>query len=205
MPTPKPHQRAARGLVLCLLLTATGCFSPALRVADRTSTEQELTTLAVRRAVRSLDLASLRLPSPVRLKVTAPKKVDTGYVRSTVRHALADAFVRVATDRQASAPTLEVVVDFAASDTESSLLGIPIGITQVGIPLTDLSLYRYDSQIGRARIGLALWSPNGLRMRRVDPREARCHRSEYTFLSVVGPWIVTDLSEVPAEEDEPRP
>ncbi|MCB9881891.1 MAG: hypothetical protein H6834_08885 [Planctomycetes bacterium] len=187
-----PRTSFAFGLALFLL---PGCFSPTHRIAQRTALEQQLTSLAIDRAVAALQLADANLPDYLRLEVVGPTDVPTAYVRHRVERELARLGTRVAETPHGTYPSLEIEVAVAGNDLENTLVGIPLSTTGGGVPVADVSLFKVESQYGRARLSAILRKPDGEILTIAEDVGGSSSHSMWTVLTFIGPFINTDVDE----------
>lgn len=173
------------------LLATSGCFAPLKEVRARSALEQQVTSAAIKAAVAELDLAALERSLNYVLEVRAPENSDRESVRGALEtHLLDNGFnVRRTVDE---AVILEATVDFAGSDSESFLLGIPLVIPGLTWTL-DISVYKSTTLTGRAQLGLSVWDSEGRLVRRIPPAQATRFFQNYTWFSAFGSFIDTNV------------
>lgn len=191
-------RRAGRhkgGLVLLLgllpgLLSA--CFNPAMVVDGRTALEQELTRTAILRAVDQIPVDETILGSPWKIEVVSPDAKDAAWIESLLRQRLVAQGVTIPTDNTASLPVLQADVRFAGSDVDNFFVGVPIP----GGGTKALSFYQSITQLGRAGLGVTLWSEEGKMLARSPEVRGRANYTDVFLLTVVGPISFTDLEDI---------
>ncbi|MEQ8762835.1 MAG: hypothetical protein RL885_02840 [Planctomycetota bacterium] len=181
--------------------TLTGCFSPYMTQPGRTGIEQQVTSAAIQACVAQLDTTAIDRRFQYRLTVSTLADVDAEWVRACVQERLFRDGVRV-TDGVA-AGHIEVAVAFAGADYESTLIGIPLFLPGTPIAFGDISLYKSNTQTGRARMSLQVWIDSRLAMVTPEVQDSRYFKNE-SFLTVIGSFISTDLPgfREPGDEQE---
>jgi hypothetical protein len=200
-------RRSSCSITLATLgFIASGCFGPEKRVYPRSALEQQVTSVAVERAIAALHLEKRGLPRRLRLRVATPRETDDALVTALLRRGLGEAGVAVVERFDEGLPVLDANVLFAGSDTELSLLGLPVWLPSlVPIAIPDISLWRVETQSGRARLGLVLWSPEGRRLVQVEDAEGEAYFSNFTVLTFIGPFRSTDIEHFLIQRvDEPE-
>ena len=185
---------ASLAFVLALILPA--CFAPLKQVSGRTAIDQQLTSAAISRAVDKLDLDLESLGDRYRIVVTAPNQVDTQWVKACLERRLQREGVPKGQKDSQELPTLEAVVAYAGSDVEGVLWGIPLVYPPIVTPFGHISLWKSDTQLGRARIGLFLWDGKGNLIREVPETEGKAYINNQTYLTLFGPFMFTDLEDL---------
>ena len=179
-----------------------------MRVPGRSAIEQQVTSEAVRAAVDGLELGSLQRV-PYQVRVSAAADVDREWVTVCVRDRLvAEGHTVLAKVGPVLDPThvIDLTVSHAATDLEATLIGIPLFVPGVPVAFGDLSLYKSDTITGRARLGAHIFDPGGRLVATVDEvQRSRFFRNE-TFLTFIGAFIRSNISDFvePGEEEKPQ-
>lgn len=181
--------------VIALSFPGYGCFAPVKKVHERTALEQQLVSTAVVRAVDRLEVEPLAGNGPYQLVVTAPRDSDADWVRSCVERRLFREGIRVSRRATLDSPILEAAVAFAGSEIESSLIGFPLFIPGIPVIFGAVSLYKSETQHGRARLGLKVWDKEGNLAGEVPEAEAATYYMNYSFLTFIGTFVSTDMEE----------
>ncbi len=151
-----------RKVCLCfvLLLTfvgLTGCASTRITTTPRTAVEQALLTRSAADAVDTLDSIDLENEA-FALKLEAFNPLEKEYYQAALTE-----FLLSSNGRMASPEEADIIVvprsAFAAIDDSKFLIGIPsiqfpVPGTAQAMTLPDLSLFKRESQIGRAHLEL---------------------------------------------------
>ncbi|MEM7264049.1 MAG: hypothetical protein AAF488_18835 [Planctomycetota bacterium] len=179
-------------LTAMLLLCLSGCFSPDKTIPGRTAIDQQVTSAAICAAIEELDLSGVDPERDYWIHVTGPRDIDSGWVGTCLRRRMARDGFDIYYDQKPNRLRLEAVVDHAASDLESTLLGVPLNLPGVG-NFGDVSLYKSATQTGRASIGLLIWGESG-KLDHVVPsvRASRFFLNE-TYLTFIGSFVRTNL------------
>ena len=188
--------------VVLLCCGCCGCFAPDKRVYERTAIEQQVTAVAIERALDGLQIEAAPIPTPVFLHTVSPAESEHDLVHSLLINRLADAGIAVAREETENIPILEAHVLFAGSDTQLRLLGIPIALpTVVPTALPDLSLWKTETQMGRARLGLTAWGSDGARLAEVEESEGEAYFTNFTILTFIGGFRWTDIEHFSEDKD----
>ena len=92
---------------------------------------------------------------------------------------------------------VEAVVHFASSDLDNYILGFPI---PGSMATSSVSLYHQNSERGRARIHLNFWTNGGKLLAQSPAASGETHYTDVTLLTFVGPFTLTDLTDVKTYE-----
>ncbi len=190
----RPMGTTVVAVVLALILPA--CFAPLKQVSGRTAIDQQLTSTAISRAVDKLECDLEPLGNRYRIVVTAPNHVDTRWVKTCLERRLQSEGAPGGQADSKELPTLEAVVAFAGSDVEGVLWGIPLFYPTFAVPFGHISLWKSETQLGRARIGLLLWDENGKLLREVPEADGEAYINNQTFFIFFGPFVFTDLKDL---------
>ena len=197
-------KRAVTARVFAILaLLGSGCFAPLKEIENATAIEQEMTSAAISRGVAALQVEAIDARPSYLLQIAAPAGVDQSLIRSRVQQRLADAQIRVAPESAKRGPSLLVEVPFAGTDAEATLLGIPFVVPGLPVTLGDISIYKSSTVTGRARVELSAWSADHERVTTVPATEASRYFRNFTVLTFIGPFRITNLDEKPLPGDEP--
>lgn len=169
-----------------MALLQAGCFFPSTVLNHRTSVEQELTTYALERAVARLDLEALPLISPLALRISVAEDADLVFLRALLERRLRALGITLVPE--GGVEILHVFLPLSGCDMSTSLIGIPIGTAAQGIPATDISIYRNDTQYGRARIMAELLAPDGTLLDEVPEVTEVVSITGETFFLIIGPF-----------------
>lgn len=191
-----PGSRWRRGASVFLLGLLPGllsaCFNPLMVVDGRTALEQELTRTAILRAVDQIPVNETILGSPWKIEVVTPDAEDAAWIKSLLRQRLVAQGVTIPTDKTAALPVLQADVRFAGSDVDNFFVGIPIP----GGGTKALSFYQSITQLGRAGLGLTLWSEDGKLLGRSTEVRGSANYTDVFLLTVVGPISFTNLEDI---------
>ena len=210
--------RAVHGFAFFALL-GSGCFAPLKELENSSAIEQEMTSAAINRSVAALQVEALDARSTYQLRIAAPTGVDTALIHARLQERLARAGVRIQPEPEpektkpkekkkeqenaSSGPVLLAVVPFAGVDSEATLFGIPFVVPGLPVALGDISLYKSSTVTGRARVELSAWSEDRDLVTTVPATEASRYFRNWTVLTFIGPFRVTNLDEKPLPGDEP--
>lgn len=178
------------GLLSALL---SGCFNPAMMVDGRTALEQELTRTAILRAVSQLPIHKHVLQGRWKIAVVSPDSNDDNWTRTLLRQHLVLLGANIATKTTENLPVVEAVVQFAGSDIDNFIIGIPIPGTMGN---SSFGFYHDSSEKGRARIQLNFWTSDGKLLAQTPAVLGEAHYSDITVLTFIGPFSFTDLRDV---------
>jgi hypothetical protein len=167
-------------------LACASCFFPATVINQRSSVEQELTTYALERVLAQVDLESLPLRRSLRLRISAAEGVDREYLRALVERRLRALGITLV--EAADADQLHLVVPVSGSDMATAIFGFPLGAAVQGIPSSDISIYRRDTQYGRARIQTELLDAEGALLDELPEVSEVVSITGETFLIIFGPF-----------------
>ncbi|MEM7163932.1 MAG: hypothetical protein AAF581_00625 [Planctomycetota bacterium] len=173
------------------LLAVGGCFAPLKDVRARSALEQQVTSSAITAAVAKLDLEQLERSLQYSLAVRAPEHSDRESVRGALESHLLDSGFEVRRNSD-STVLLEATVDYAGSDAESFLLGLPLVVPGLTWSI-DISIYKSTTITGRAQLGLSVWDSEGRLVRRIPSAQATRFFQNYTWFSAFGAFIDTDV------------
>jgi hypothetical protein len=79
-------------------------------------------------------------------------------------------------------------VPLSGSDAATSLFGFPLGAAVQGIPSSDISVYRNDTQYGRARIHAELLDDQGRLLDEIPEVTSVVSITGETYLILFGPF-----------------
>ena len=178
------------GLLFALLA---GCFNPAMMVDGRTALEQELTRAAIFRAVKQLPIHKNVLQGRWKIAVVSPDSDDDSWTRTLLRQHLALQGANIVTNTTENLPVVEAVVQFAGSDIDNFIVGIPIPGSMGN---SSFGFYHDSSEKGRAHIQLNFWTSDGKLLAHTPAALGEAHYSEITVLTFIGPFSFTDLRDV---------
>ena len=179
--------------IALLSVLLTGCFNPTMMIDKRTALEQELTRVAILRAVSQLPILKDVLDGRWKIEVVSPNKIDDNWTRAQLRQRLASLGANISTNASENLPVVEAVIQFAGSDIDSLILGIPIPGT---LGSSSISFYHENTERGRARIQLNFWTNDGKLLAQSPAASGETHYSDITVLIFIGPFSFTDLNEV---------
>lgn len=174
-----------------------GCFNPTMMVDNRTALEQELTRGAIFRAVNQLPIIKNVLDGSWRIEVVSPDKIDDGWTYTLLRQHLVALGANISTKASENLPVVEAVVHFASSDLDNYILGFPF---PGSMGTSSVSLYHQNSERGRARIHLNFWTNGGKLLAQSPAASGETHYTDVTLLTFVGPFTLTDLTDVKTYE-----
>ncbi|MDG2305042.1 MAG: hypothetical protein P8R42_10365 [Candidatus Binatia bacterium] len=163
-----------------------------MTVDGRTALEQELTRTAILRAVDQIPVDEAISSGSWKIEVVGPDAEDAGWIKSALRQRLVSLGATISNDQAASLPVIQADVRFAGSDVDNFYLGVPIP----GGGGKALSVYQSISEIGRAGLGLSLWSESGELLGRSPEARGAAHYSDVFFLTLIGPISFTDLEDI---------
>jgi len=170
-----------------------GCFNPKMMVDNRTAIEQELTRGAIFRTINQLPIIQEAREGHWKIELASADKTDNSWTRSLLRLHLTKLGANISTKTSDDLPVIEAVVQFAGTDIDSWILGIPIPGT---MGQSSISFYHDDGQRGRARIYLNFWTAEGKLLATSPAFTGETHYTDITFLIFVGPFSFTDLDDV---------
>jgi hypothetical protein len=182
-------QRVSLLALLPLVLAA--CFNPAMQIDHRTAIEQELTRVAIVRALGKLAIPDDVLSGTWKIEVLGPDPRDVGWFRGVLRRRLVALGASISTDARAPLPVVEVDTAFAGSDIDNFFVGVPVPGSGKA-----LSLYQSIAQVGRARIGLTFWSADGELLAQEPSVDASAHYRDVFVLTLIGPFAFSDVEDV---------
>ncbi len=181
-------------LIATLATSLSGCFSPEKTIHGRSAIDQQVTAAAIRAAVGRLDLHNLDKAGLYWLETKGSKDIDAEWVEVCLRRRLAREGFQIYERDGNNRLKIQATVDFAASDLESTLIGVPLYLPGTG-SLGDVSLYKSSTQIGRAQLGLLVWDSTGRLIQSVPEAQASRFFSNETYFTFIGPFTRTDLEE----------
>lgn len=169
----------------------TGCFNPSMMVDGRTALEQELTRTAILRTMNQLPIHKNALQGRWKIAVVSPDSNDDSWTRAQLRQHLVLLGANIATKTMENLPVVEAVIQFAGSDIDNFIIGIPIPMGN-----SSLGFYHDSSEQGRARIQLNFWTSDGKLLAQTPAALGEAHYSDITVLTFIGPFSFTDLHDV---------
>ena len=176
---------------LFTLLTA--CFNPKMMIDKRSAMEQELTRGAIFRAVNQLPIIKEAIDGRWKIELASANRTDDSWTRTLLRQHLTKLGANISTIASDNLPVIEAVVQFAGTDIDSFILGIPIPGT---MGESSISFYHDNGQRGRARIYLNFWTSEGKLLATSPAFSGETHYTDITFLIFIGPFSFTDLNDV---------
>ena len=178
------------GLLSALLA---GCFNPAMMVDGRTALEQELTRAAIFRAVKQLPIHKNVLQGRWKITVVSPDSNDDSWTHAQLRQHLVLLGADIATKTMENLPEVEAIVQFAGSDIDNFIIGIPIPGTMGN---SSFGFYHDSSEKGRARVQLNFWTAEGKLLAQTPVALGEAHYTDITVLTFIGPFSFTNLHDV---------
>ncbi len=176
---------------LSVLLTA--CYNPTMKIDARSALEQELTRGAIFRAVNDLPILKNVLDGRWRIEVVSPDRSDDSWTRAVLRQRLAGMGADISSNDSENISVIEVMVQFASSDIDNLILGIPVPGT---LGSSSISFYHENTERGRAKIQLNFWSYEGKLLAISPAVYGETHYSDVTVLTFIGPFSFTDLNDI---------
>ena len=171
-----------------------GCFNPTMTVDGRTALEQELTRVAILRALSKLPVHKDILNGQWKITLVSPNSKDDSWILTQVRQHLTGLGANISVNTVEKLPQVEAVVHFAGSDVDSFVLGVTI---PGSMGQSSVSFYHENRELGRALIQLNFWSIDGKLVAQTPRAYAETHFSDATIFTFIGPFSFTDLDDVP--------
>ena len=182
-------------IVLIIFLSAfiSACFNPGMKVDGRMAIEQQLTREAIFQAIHQLPIFKGVLDGRWKIAVVSPDVHDDSWTHAQLRQRLVSLGADVSTNAAEDVPLVEAVVQFAGSDNDSFIIGLPIPGT---MGTSSIGFFHDDGKRGRAQIQLNFWTNDGKLIAQTPDIYAETHYSDVTFLTFIGPFSFTNLDDV---------
>ena len=180
-------------LIVFIPMLLASCFNPKMMVDNRTAIEQELTRGAIFRAVNQLPIIKQALDGRWKIELASADKTDDSWTRTLLRQHLVTLGADIPSKAADALPVIEAVVQFAGTDIDSFVLGVPIPGT---LGESSISFYHDNGQRGRARIYLNFWTSEGKLLATSPAFSGETHYTDVTFLIFIGPFSFTDLDDL---------
>ena len=161
-----------RGLILCSVLTATGCATVRQTDPPTTAEEMLLISTAVDRAVGKLQLPGVPVgsrlfvdASNVDLDANGTVTVLPKYTIAAVRDQMLRLGYKLVDDRKSADYVVELRNGTQAIDDKKIIIGLPnttLPIPMAGpVTVPELAIFSYHRQHGVSKLGLVAYGQNG--------------------------------------------
>jgi len=180
-------------VLVVIAVAQVGCFEPLKEVKGRSAIEQQVTSVAIERAINMLEIPPDKFNDTYKIKVTGLAGTDKEWVQACLQRRLHAEGIRVDQSDNEDLSVMEAIVTYAGSDLEMMIFGVPLFIPGIPAALGDVSVLKWETQHGRAKIGLCLWSPEEELLFCIKDKKARVKFMNHTYLTFIGPFIYTDI------------